>query len=89
MALTIFETIRYIEEKQWQLVGLEEERETVENSIRQTAQYNPYSNPTYLKKERKSNLFIASTLDYFAFGLPVTVLLFIIFNRLFRCLFDF
>ena len=71
------------------MVGLEEERETVENSIKQTSQYNVYSNPTYLKKERKGNLFIASTLDYFAFGLPVTVLLFIVFNRLFRCLFDF
>ena len=70
-------------------MGLEEERETVENSIKQTSQYNVYSNLTYLKKERKSNLFIASTLDYFAFGLPVTVLLFIIFNRLFWCLFDY
>ena len=36
-ARTIFETIRYVEEKQWQLVGLEEQREAVENSIEQTA----------------------------------------------------
>ena len=35
-ALTIFETIKYIEEKQWQLVGLDQERETVEHSIQQT-----------------------------------------------------
>ena len=70
-------------------MGLEEQRETVENSIQQTSQYNVYSNPTYLQKERKSNLFIASTLDYFSFGLPATAAIFIIFNRLFRCLFDY
>ena len=70
-------------------MGLEEQRETVENSIQQTSQYNVYSNPTYLQKERKSNLLIASALDYFAFGLPVTVFLFLFFSRLFRCLFDY
>ena len=61
----------------------------MESAIPQTSQYNVYSNPTYLQKERKSDLFIASTLDYFAFGLPMTVLLFIFFNRLFRCLFNY
>ena len=68
---------------------MEGQKETVENSIPQTSQYNVYSNPTYLKKERKSNLFIASALDYFAFGLPATVGLFLLFNRLFRCLFNY
>ena len=47
------------------------------------------SNPTYLDKERKGNLFIASTMDYFAFHVPLIVLAVFVFNRLFYCLFNF
>ena len=47
------------------------------------------SNPTYLDKQRKGNLFIASVLDYFAFHVPLILIIVFLFNRLFYCLFNF
>ena len=83
----VFKTIKFIEDKQWEIVGLEEEREKVEHCIAEVPRYNPFSNPTYLVKERKNNLFVSSTMDFFSFFLPLTVVLVILFNRLFHLLF--
>ena len=47
---TVFRTIKFIEDKQWEFVGLEEAREKVENAIEEVSAYNPHSNPTYLEK---------------------------------------
>ena len=46
--LMIFETIDFIEQKQWELVGLEEAKEKVEASVEVIQQYNPHSNRVYL-----------------------------------------
>ena len=51
--------------------------------------YNPYSNPTYLRKERKNNLFVSSTMDFFSFFVPLTLVMVVLFNRLFYCLFNY
>ena len=85
----VFKTIKFIEDKQWEIVGLEDARDKVENAIEEVPPYNPHSNPTYLQKERKNNLFISSTIDYFSFFVPLTVVMVVLFNRLFYCLFDF
>ena len=84
----VFETIAFIEERQWEVVGLEEERELVEESVKVAQFYNPYSNTVYMMKERKNNLFISSTTDYFVFFLPATIILMFLLNRLFHCLFN-
>ena len=62
---SVLETIAFFEEKKWEIVRLEEIKEDLETSIERLSEYNPNSNPTYLKKERKPNLFIASTMEYF------------------------
>ena len=54
-----------------------------------TNNYYPLSNPTYLDEERKSNLFLESTIDYFVFFVPFTIIIVLIFNRLFHFLFDY
>ena len=54
-----------------------------------TNNYYPLSNPTYLDEERKSNLFLESTIDYFVFFVPFTIIIVLIFNRLFYFLFDY
>ena len=87
-ALTIFETIQFIEEQQWEIVGLDKAKETLETSIEQVPLYNPQSNPTYMEKERKNNMFIASTMDYFAFYIPLILIVVFLFNKIFYCLFD-
>lgn len=54
-----------------------------------SAKYNRYSNPTYLMKERKNNLFISSTMDYFAFFVPLILVSVFLFYRVFYLLFKF
>ena len=88
-ALSIFETIQFVQEKQWEISGLDEAKETVETSIEQIDLYNPQSNQKYLEKERKNNLFIASTMDFFVFHVPLMLVLVFLLNRLFYCLFNF
>ena len=85
---TVLETISFFEEKKWQIVRLEEIKEDLETSVERLADYNPNSNPTYLKKERKSNLFIASTMDYFVLFVPATLLFVFLCNRCFHLLFN-
>ena len=87
--LTVFETIRFVQEKQWEIAGLEEAKEAVETSIEQMDLYNPESNQKYMEEERKNNLFLASTMDFFAFHVPMMLLLVFLLNRLFYCLFNF
>ena len=88
-ALTIFETIQFIEEKQWEVAGLDGPKETVETAIEDISLYNPQSNKKYMEEERKNNLFLASTMDFFAFHVPIMLLLVFLLNRLFYCLFNF
>ena len=85
----MFRTIRFVEEKQWELIGLATTKDQIEGSIEFASQYYPESNPTYLVEERKGNLFIESTIDYFVFFLPFTLVTFILFNRIFYCLFNY
>ena len=86
---TVILTIKFIEDKQWEVVGLAELKEQIEGSIEVANKYYPLSNPTYLDEERKSNLFLESTIDYFVFFVPFSVILIVAFNRVFYCLFDY
>ena len=70
-------------------MGLETAKETVETSIDVVKRYNPHSNNVYLTKQRKNNLFLSSTIDYFVFFVPGILLLVFILNRLFYCLFNY
>ena len=87
-ALTIFKTLQLIEEKKWELVGLENTKEEVETSIEDVSLYNPFSNQRYMEEERKNNLFIANTMDYFAFHVPAVLLFVFLSNRFFYLLFN-
>ena len=79
-------SMQFVEEKQWEISGLEGTRETVEVVIKYFGLYNPQSNEKYMEEERKNNLFIASTMDFFVFQVPLKVFL---LNRLFYRLFNF
>ena len=80
----------FIEEKQWEIIGLEQFKSQLEDYIEETARsYYPFSNPKYLQQERKGNIFLSSTIDYFCFCIPASLVLFFIFNRVFHLLFDY
>ena len=59
------------------------------DQITGVVEYNRFSNPTYITKERKNNLFIKSTMDYFSFFLPATFVIVFLFNRIFYLLFNY
>ena len=61
----------------------------METGIEDISLYNPQSNRRYMEEERKNNLFVASTMDFFAFHVPIMLLLVFLLNRLFRCLFRY
>ena len=71
------------------MIGFEEIKEEVENSIEEPPEYNVMSNPAYLRKERKNNLFIENTMTYFSFFVPMSIVVVFLFNRIFYCLFNF
>ena len=89
----MFETISFVEEKQWEIIGLEGTKSTLENGmedeIPEYEEYNQLSNPTYLKKERKNDLFLSSTVDFFVFFVPATLIFVFLSNRIFYCLFNY
>ena len=88
----VFESINFVEEKQWSVIGLGDLENDIEEQVQNIPnfnKYNQYSNPTFLSKERKNNLFIDNTLDYFIFYVPLTIILVFIFNRIFYLLFNF
>ena len=88
-ALTIFETLQLIEEKKWELTELENTKEKVVTSIEDVSLYNPFSNQRYMEEERKNNLFISSTLDYFAFHVPAVLLFVFLSYQFFYLLFNY
>ena len=87
--LVVFETIQFIEQKQWEIVGLEQPKENLEGLIDQVELYNPESNIKYMEEERKNNLFATNTLDFFVFNVPLVLVTVALLNRLFHCLFRF
>ena len=61
----------------------------METSIEDINLYNPQSNKKYMEEERKNNLFVASTMDFFSFHVPLVLVFVFLLNRLFYCLFNF
>ena len=70
-------------------MGLEKVKDNLENSVEVVDEYNVHSNPKYLKEERKNDLFIDSTYDYFVFFVPIAIVLVALLNRMFYCLFKY
>jgi ABC-type multidrug transport system fused ATPase/permease subunit len=83
----VFGMIRLVEERQWEIIGLDEFKDSLE-SAEVLKVYNRFSNRKYLQKERKNNVFLASTIPYFVFFVPWTLVLVLLCNRLFYALFD-
>ena len=70
-------------------MGLEKVKDNLENSVEVVDEYNVHSNPKYLKEERKNDFFIDSTYDYFVFFVPIAIVLVVLLNRMFYCLFRY
>ena len=82
--------IRLIEEKQWDLIGLDDEKIKVEEKISDPLKYyNVYSNPTYLIKQRNNSIVYDSLEAYVVFFLPTVFVFVFLMNRIFYLLFNY
>lgn len=77
----VFSTIKFIEEQQWAITGLNNLQQTVEGSFT-LSEYNSHSNKKYLEIARKNNTFIENTLMFLCFFVPCTIV-FVLFCRFF------
>ena len=71
----IFATIALIEEKQWEIVGLQEYLDEVKAGIQDIPRYNPHSNRKYMKESRNNNFLLDNLLDFLVFSVPLMIIL--------------
>ena len=89
IVVEVFYTISFIEEKQWEIIGLGDFINQVEDGIEDIPKYNAFSNQKYLKESRNNNFLISSIVDYFVLSVPITIVLVFLINRLFYLLFNY
>ena len=85
----VFETISLIEERQWEIVGLQRYAEEVKGSMKDLSKYNPHSNEKFMREARNNNVLLDSLIDFLLFSVPLTLLMEFLFYRLFFLLFDY
>ena len=85
----VFQTISFIEEKQWEVVGLGGVIDGIEETIEEIPKYNPDSNIAYMEESRNNNLLIDTTLDFFIFYTPLILVIVFLWNRIFYLLFNY
>ena len=85
----IFATIAFIEEKQWEVVGLSGHLEEMKEGIKELPKYNPHSNEKYMRVSRNNNLLISSLLDFALLFTPLLLLLEFLLYKAFYCIFSY
>ena len=85
----VFSTISFLQENQWEMIGLGGWLHSIESSIEVTEQYNPYSNAKYAQESRKNDFLLSSILDFLAFSIPLNLMMVFLLNRMFYFLFNY
>ena len=85
----IFSTIAFIEEKQWEVVGLQKYLEEMKAGMKESKNYNAHSNKKYMAVSRNNNSLLDNLLDFLVFSVPLMIVLEFLNYKLFYCLFDY
>ena len=85
----VFRTISFIEEKQWEIVGLAEELEELKEEVSILPRYNPYSNNKFMAESRNTNLLLDNLFDFLLCSVPLILAMEFLFYRIFHCLFNY
>ena len=78
-----------MEEKQWEIVGLQPFAEEIKGSMKDLPKYNPHSNEKFMREARNNNVLLDSILDFLIFSVPLTLLMEFLFYRLFFLTFNY
>ena len=89
LAQNIFTFIRLIENKKEEIIDPKKLSFINQKILPTFPNYYPYANEKYKEMEGKDSFFFRSTLEYFIMGVPYTVVVFVLLNRLFYCLFEY
>ena len=71
----IFATIAFVEEKQWEIVGLKKYLDEMKAEIKDIPKYNAHSNKRYMEVARNNNFLIDNLLDFLIFSVPLMIVL--------------
>ena len=85
----VFETISLVEEKQWEIVGLQPYAKGIKENMKDLSKYNPQSNEKFMREARNNNVLLDSLLDFLIFSIPLTLAMEFLFYRLFFLLFNY
>ena len=89
LAQNIFSFVRLVESRKEEILDPKRLPFIEEKILPTFPDYSPYANEKYKEVEGKDSFFFRSTLEYFIMGVPYTVVLFVLLNRLFYCLFEY
>ena len=82
-------TIVFIEQKQWEIIGLGEYLDRVKDEMKEVRRFNPYSNIRYMEESRNNNALLNNLMDFIVFSIPLTLALWFLYYRIFYCLFNY
>ena len=71
----VFTTIAFVEEKQWEIAGLQQYLDRMKAGIKDISKYNPDSNKRYMQVSRNNNFLLDNILDFLVFSVPLMLLL--------------
>ena len=85
----VFATIAFMEEKQWEIVGLSQYLDEMKAEIKEISQYNADSNKRYMEVSRNNNFLLDNIFDFLLLSVPLIIILEFIYYKIFYCLFDY
>ena len=85
----VFGTISLVEEKQWEIIGLQPYAEKIKEQLKDLPKYNPHSNEKFMREARNNNVLIDSLLDFLLFSVPLTLVMEFFLYRLFFLTFNY
>ena len=85
----VFVTIAFVEEKQWEVVGLKEYLDDMKAQIKDIPKYNAHSNKRYMEVSRNNNFLLDNLLEFLVLSVPLMIILEFIYYKIFYCLFDY
>ena len=85
----IFKTIAFLEEKQWEVVGLADRVDELKQQINSIKLYNPYSNYKFMEETRNNNLLVDNLMDFLLLSVPLILAMEFLYYRAFYCLFNY
>ena len=71
----IFTTIAFVEEKQWEIVGLSQYLDEMKAEIKEISQYNADSNKRYMEVSRNNNFLLDNIFDFLLLSVPLMLVL--------------